>query len=558
MCSNVASCLSFANDIAAHLKRSARKLSDELNSSNDLQTLPDGEATAQSNRFGRILLSLACLTSLLLMVPMWTAGPLVLDEHGSYWMIDSDLPGTTLERSLNYTAIPPLSGWLQEAFLAVLGKTETAFRLPSAVCHFLAVIVTYLAGSSLRDRSLGGLAALLLAWHPEAVDEVRIARCYGLVLLMASLVVWCTVRWVRFPPQRRWPLAWTVAAAGLMWTHYTSALLVILAAGWIGICSLRTRRPMTHVTRWVLSMLALALICVPLIPSVLRLREWGPFLNYMSADQPLWNFVGAVWWLGLPSGWLVARLTGRRSIHQIKQQKTKTAENRSSWMVLTVCSLLPLLIIAALASGELSSLANPRYRVAYVPAGACLIAVLLTTKVDLRGALLGTMVVIAASWFMAPLWPWELGRLGSATDAEWHDANLFLAAHSSEEEPIYVQSGLAESHLVPAFPNDRLFLEYVACRVSRFYVEAFHPRFGLPFQWDGPGHVQAEFRSHLLSRAKAGDTFWIVAATDTDLNQNSFVGLQRLATESGFVLQQQQSWPNVRVERYVIPNPEAP
>jgi uncharacterized membrane protein len=168
-----------------------------------LQDQHGAQWTTHGDLVGRVLLAIACLSSVGLMVPMLTAGPLVLDEHGSYWMIDSDLPGTTLERSLNYTAIPPLSGWLQEAFLAVLGKTENVFRLPSAVCHLLAVIVIYLAGTSLRDRGLGGIAAMLLAWHPEAVDEVRIARCYGLVLLMASLVMWCTVRWLKFSPQRR-------------------------------------------------------------------------------------------------------------------------------------------------------------------------------------------------------------------------------------------------------------------------------------------------------------------------------------------------------------------
>ena len=96
---------------------------------------------------------------------------------------------------------------------------------------------------------------------------------------------------------------------------------------------------------------------------------------------------------------------------------------------------------------------------------------------------------------MCALLPWELGRLGSPTDAEWREANLFLSTHSKTGEPIYVQSGLAESNLVPAFPDDDLFLEYVACRVSRFYVEASHPRFGLPFHWDGPGNVRARFRS---------------------------------------------------------------
>jgi hypothetical protein len=187
-----------------------------------------------------------------------------------------------------------------------------------------------------------------------------------------------------------------------------------------------------------------------------------------------------------------------------------------------------------------------------------LIGALLTAKVNWPGALLGAIVAITGSWSMSPLLPWELGRLGSPTDAEWREANLFLSTHSKTGEPIYVQSGLAESNLVPAFPDDDFFLEYVACRVSRFYVEASHPRFGLPFHWDGPGDVRARFRSRILSETKAGDTFWIAAATDTDLNHNSLSGMQQIAIEAGFELQKQMTWPNVRVERYVLSASEAP
>ncbi|MFN8710123.1 MAG: ArnT family glycosyltransferase, partial [Planctomyces sp.] len=229
------------------MARDERNVQSQLTDSaarRSVQSDPAGDS------IGRLLLVLACLSSIGLMFPMWSAGPLVLDEHGSYWMIDSDLPGTTLSRSLSYTAIPPLSGWLQELFLLALGKSELVFRLPSALCHLIAVPVIYFAGTTLRGRLPGGIAALLLAWHPEALDEVRIARCYGLVLLMASLVVWATLRWLKHGPQVRWVVAWTLSAAGLMWTHYTSALLVILAAGCLGFSSFRARKPGTGLTPW--------------------------------------------------------------------------------------------------------------------------------------------------------------------------------------------------------------------------------------------------------------------------------------------------------------------
>ncbi|MFO0427023.1 MAG: glycosyltransferase family 39 protein [Planctomyces sp.] len=534
------------------MARDERNVQSQLTDSaarRSVQSDPAGDS------IGRLLLVLACLSSIGLMFPMWSAGPLVLDEHGSYWMIDSDLPGTTLSRSLSYTAIPPLSGWLQELFLLALGKSELVFRLPSALCHLIAVPVIYFAGTTLRGRLPGGIAALLLAWHPEALDEVRIARCYGLVLLMASLVVWATLRWLKHGPQVRWVVAWTLSAAGLMWTHYTSALLVILAAGCLGFSSFRARKPGTGLTPWLLAMMALTLLCMPLIPSVLRLREWGPYLNYMSADQSIWSFIGPVWWLGIPMGLLTSRtLCRKRSADQSSEMKME-----GSWLlVLAMCSLFPLLILAVLASGDLSSLANPRYRVAYAPAGACLIAAMMSTKSHRTGVVLGAIVTIVSSWAMSPLLPWQLGRLGSPTDAEWRDANLFLAANSKAGEQIFVQSGLAESSLVPAFPTDDVFLEYVACRVSRFYLESLHPRVGLPFRWDVSHDVPLNFRSRMLSGSGTETSFWVAAATDTDLNRASLAGLQQIARSSGFALQNEKTWPNVRVERYVLPASEAP
>ena len=80
--------------------------------------------------------------------------------------------------------------------------------------------MTYLIGRDLGGPLAGGLAALVLAWHPLVLDEARFGRCYGLVLLWSALLVWFTFRWRREPRAWRWSLAWGVAAAALAWTHY--------------------------------------------------------------------------------------------------------------------------------------------------------------------------------------------------------------------------------------------------------------------------------------------------------------------------------------------------
>ena len=502
------------------------------------------------------MLGLACLSSLLLMWPMFFAGALVLDEHGSYWIVDSDLPGSSLTRSLDYAAIPPLSGWFQSIFLFVFGKSEFAFRLPSAVCHLAAVVVIYKIGTDVYDRTLGGLAALVLAWHPEALDEVRIARCYGLVLLMSSLVLWATCHWIKFPRSPAWSLLWALSAAGLLWTHYTSALLVMISGTWIGVASLLSRNVGRNVLWWLVNMIGLAVLCLPLIAPVLRLREWGPFLNYMSGDQSIWKFIGPVWWLGIPVGWLVCLVC--RSAGLTAREWPPSFWRSAS--LLMACSLLPMVILAALASGDMSSLANPRYRVAYVPAGACLLALIMRFRSQWAVAAAGTVAALAVAWTMSPAAPWQLARLGSATDAEWREVGLHLAEHSKPGEAIFVQSGLVESSLVSSYAGDSMFMEYVACRVSRFYLETAHPRLGLPFLWDDRSGVREFFRNVLLKMNDPGPadgaaaSFWIASATDTDLNRNSLAGMQQLALTTGYALTEYRSWANVRLERYAMRN----
>ena len=161
------------------------------------------------------------------------------------------------------------------------------------------------------------------------------------------------------------------------------------------------------------------------------------------------------------------------------------------------------------------------------------------------------MIAITVSWAMSPLLPWQSGRLGSPADAEWFEASRMIAEKSNSGEPIFVQSGLAESSIVAAYPDDPVFLEYVACRVSRFYVDSAHPRMGLPFLWDGTSNVRSAYRKKLSVISSADGSFWVAAAVDTDLNRGSLAGFQQLIAETGFRRIEYQDWPGVILERYV-------
>lgn len=498
------------------------------------------ECSASPRDLGWLIVGL--LSGGALMAPLLNAGPLALDEHGSYWLVSSDLPGTTLQRSLDYAAIPPLSAWLELAFLAVFGKSELVFRLPSALCYLAAIAVVWSVASQVAGRTAGGVAALLLAWHPD-VDEVRIARCYGLLMLLAAVLLWCTVQWRCAPRSRTWPVAWALAAAGLMWTHYVA--LPLIGIVWLTLLLATDDSQQPHVSR--LASLAAgalaALLCLPLAPAILRLREWSPVLNYMPEGQPWWQTLGPLWWAGAPTGLITAACIRTTSRHEPIPLRRA--------LLPAIWTLVPLLCLTLLARGDLSSLANPRYHIPYAAGSACLIAVLLRAVARRSWTVwLGAVTVIGVTWSLTAGAPWQLRRLGAPADVEWRNAARMIQETGVAGEPVFVQSGLVESYLVPVLYDDPLFLEYVGCRISRFYLEQHHPRIGLPYFWDHPPELSPAFGRMMSPESAEPDSFWIAAATDTDLNLASLAGIERLARAAGFDRVVEQRGPNMTILRY--------
>ena len=98
-------------------------------------------------------------------------------------------------------------------FLALLGPTPFAARLPGAIAGTLTVLVVYLLGSRLtRSASIGLLAAAFVAISPWSLQFSRGAREVSLFLLALSVMVLCLLK-----PQKqssaRSATLWIVSAA---------------------------------------------------------------------------------------------------------------------------------------------------------------------------------------------------------------------------------------------------------------------------------------------------------------------------------------------------------
>ncbi|MGD9857375.1 MAG: glycosyltransferase family 39 protein, partial [Planctomycetaceae bacterium] len=254
-----------------------------------------------------VLSACSVIMALGLMAPAFWAGPLVLDEHAAYWLSAPDGSLSIWERSTRYAAAPPLANWAQAVSMRLLGETELALRLPSTLAYVAAVVVMGFGFRSSMGARAAALAACALALHPDVVDEVRVGRTYGFVVLVTTLLLLITFRWRSPRIVLREGLFWGLTAAAAVWTHVLTIPVVAISAVLLGICDVlqfRSLRPAT-VLGWVLA----GLLCVPLVPMGERIWEWRYALNFQTGSVALREALGPVVWLALPLAAAAAVIT---------------------------------------------------------------------------------------------------------------------------------------------------------------------------------------------------------------------------------------------------------
>jgi hypothetical protein len=259
------------------------------------------------------------------------------------------------------------------------------------------------------------------------------------------------------------------------------------------------------------------------------MARWGSSFGFQGTD-PIWRILIPLWWLGLPAGailgWALAKKFRAATLSEVPI---------SSFVLLLVWGLLPPVLASIVCRDDFASLSNPRYRIGFAGPAACLIAACLSHRRARSVALMSVITAIVFAWLPAPRYPWQMKRLGAQQSYEWKDMALHIQERGVAGEPIFVQSGLGEGFLVPAFYLDPVFLDYAACRLGRFYCKTEHPRIGLPFLWDSFPDTRQHFEE-LIHQSAAGErkTIWLAGATDTDLNVNSIAGFDKLLRAGGF------------------------
>jgi mannosyltransferase len=113
---------------------------------------------------------------------------------------------------------PPLHNIVLWLTIPVLGDSETALRLPSALLGLLAVGLMVPIGKMLLDRWAGLLAAALLALSPYHIWYSTEARMYALLAATGLAFLLAVLKTLR-SPDRAWLAALALSGALFLYSH---------------------------------------------------------------------------------------------------------------------------------------------------------------------------------------------------------------------------------------------------------------------------------------------------------------------------------------------------
>ncbi|HWF51332.1 MAG TPA: glycosyltransferase family 39 protein [Solirubrobacteraceae bacterium] len=226
--------------------------------------------------------------------------------HQGFWFDEANTallvhfsPGQMLGVLPKTESTPPLYYCVAWVWARVFGFRETGLRSLSAVAGVLTVPVAYAAGAKLISRRAGLIVAALVATSPLLIWYSQEARSYALVVLLTAGTL-LTFAYALSDPTGRSLVAWAMACALALATHYFAVLAVAPEAAWLLVVH-RRRRPVQAAVG-VIALAGLALVPLAVsqqgtgnsnwiahIPLPLRLGQVTPqFLLGFGAPAGRW------------------------------------------------------------------------------------------------------------------------------------------------------------------------------------------------------------------------------------------------------------------------------
>lgn len=365
---------------------------------------------------------------LVLAVLLLTAALQIIDlDNVSLWADEGWTIAATSEESpvdiiTEWVAIdvhPPLFFLELYVWRQFTGDTIFEMRYFSVLITLMATTVTYKMGKSLFDSPLAGiLAAFFFGVHDLVQVLTQEVRHYPQQQLMTALTLWMFWRFYQRPTRNR-GIAFAIAGALLLWSHYWGGLVLVS----IALFRLISRRQ--QLKPFLLSFIGIGLLFAPWLPALYGQITYERPDGLPHALDNSWivyktlafQIIGIpeIFWLGLALfGFVGTAFVGKRI----------------NWRAIRPASGLLFLVIVltvalSIASNEFYPTLSFRSLAVVVPALAGLVAYgLMLFRPRERFVLI--IFIIAQSLFTTSAKPVER--------APWPDVSRFLAQHSTSED----------------------------------------------------------------------------------------------------------------------------
>lgn len=183
---------------------------------------------------------------------------------------------------------PPLL-FIVNWFSSRLGDPTYWVRLPSLVCGTALVPLAYALGARVFSRAAGVLAGGFVTFSAFGIFYGAESRAYAAVACLSALSALCLLHALE-RSQRRWWLAYGLAALAAMYTHYIGLFVVLAELVW----ALLLRRERVRALLIVNALVLLAYL--PWVPSfVVQARHSADEGHRLAAYVPTsWNEFGLI------------------------------------------------------------------------------------------------------------------------------------------------------------------------------------------------------------------------------------------------------------------------
>ncbi len=186
---------------------------------------------------GRAMPSSVILIVLLLWAGLWLR-LYRIDVQNIWWdearNIDvASRPWTAIAGSPELDIHPPLYFYLLHAWMGGVGRSEFAVRALSAFLGMLSAPLLFALGRRVAGQAAARLALATGALAPFFLAEAQETRMYTATFVALLVAAYCLLRALEPGRQRRWWIAYSLAASASLLTHYSAVFVLAPWQGWI-------------------------------------------------------------------------------------------------------------------------------------------------------------------------------------------------------------------------------------------------------------------------------------------------------------------------------------